>query len=82
MTENSYCPTAARDGHGKHPKCRYCRFSKLALCAILALFTAGCGQYAGSVYRAEVGRQVTSWFDEEAATTWKAGIEVRFDARR
>lgn len=29
MTDNSYCPLYARDqAHGRHPRCKFCRFSK------------------------------------------------------
>jgi hypothetical protein len=48
---------------------------------LIALTLPACGQrLAGTTYRAEVGRQVTDWFDRDAATTWKAGVEMRFDA--
>jgi hypothetical protein len=50
---------------------------------LIALTLPACGQrLAGTTYRAEYGRQVTDWFDRDAATTWKAGVEVRFDAGR
>lgn len=79
MTDNSYCPIHARDGHGKHPRCRYCRFALLALCAILV---AGCGQqFTGAAYKVQAGRTTDQLF-ERGVTAWQVGAEFKFDARR
>lgn len=42
---------------------------------------AGCGELASTTYRGQVGRSVGEVFTR-GTTTWQAGVELKFDARR
>jgi len=54
------------------------------LALLLALLTLpACGQHlAGTTYRANVGRQVTEFWQSNAVTTWNVGAEMRFESNK
>ena len=51
---------------------------RLLLLLVLFCLLSGCSQqFTGSVYKVQVGRQITSFFDD-VDTTWQASAEFKF----